>query len=127
MWISIKQCTVARSSTEAEYHAIAAAATELDWVKSLFLKLIVPKRSPPTLFSNNLDATYLSVNPVFHSCMKHLAIDYHFVRDLVQSFKLCVVYVSIGDQLADALIKSLSRPRLFSLCNKIDFISDTQS
>ena len=60
------------------------------------------------MFSNNLGATYLSANPVFHSCMKHLAIDCHFVRDLVQSSELCVAHVSIGDQLADALTKSLS-------------------
>ena len=37
-----------------------------------------------TLFSNNLGATYLSANLVFHSHMKRLAINYHFVRELVQ-------------------------------------------
>ena len=29
--------------------------------------------------------------------MKHIAIDYHFVRDLVQSSELRVVHVSVGD------------------------------
>ena len=57
------------------------------------------------LFSDNLSAIYLSANIVFHSHMKHLAIDYHFVRDLIQSFELCVVHVSAGGQLADALTK----------------------
>ena len=59
--------------------------------------------------------------------MKHLTIDYHFVRDLVQSSELCVVHVSVGDQLADALTKSLSQSRIFSLCNKIGVISGTPS
>ena len=59
--------------------------------------------------------------------MKHLAIDYHFICDLVQSSKLRVVHVIIGDQLADALIKALSRSYLFYLCNKICVISDTPS
>ena len=63
---------------------------------------------PPTLFSDNLGATYLSANPVFHSRMKHLAIDYHFVRDLVQSSDLRVVHLSTCDQLIDALTKPLS-------------------
>ena len=85
-------------------------------------ELLVPVQSSSTLFSNNCDATYLSANLVFYSRMKHLAIDYHFVRDLVQSFKLRVVPVSAGNQLADALTKSLSLPRLFSLYNKIDVI-----
>ena len=82
-------------------------------------------QSLPTLFSDNLGATYLSANPIFHYRMKHLAINYHFVRDLVQSFELCVVHVSVDDQLTDALTKSLSRPRLLSLCNKFCDISGT--
>ena len=81
----------------------------------------------PTLFSDNLGTTYLSVNPIFHSRMKHLAIDYQFVRDLVQSSGLGITHVSTGDQLVDALTKSLSRPRFFSLCNQICVFSDTPS
>ena len=49
------------------------------------------------LFQGFTGATYLSANLVFHSRMKHLAIDYHFVCDLVQSSELCVVHVFVGD------------------------------
>ena len=59
--------------------------------------------------------------------MKQLVIDYHFVPNLVQSFELGVVYVFAGDQFVVAPTKSLSRPRLFSLCNKIDVISSIPS
>ena len=79
------------------------------------------------MFSNNFGVTYLFANPIFHSRMKHLAIHYHFDRDLVQSSKLRVTHVCIGDQLADALIKSLSWPRLLSLCNKIGVVFSTPS
>ena len=84
-------------------------------------------RLTPTLFSDNLGATYLFANPVFCSRMKHLAINYHFVNDLVQLSEPCVVHVSVGDHLADSLTKSLSRPHLFYLCRKIDVISGTPS
>ena len=124
---STKQRIVARSSTEAEHRAIAATATKLQWVKSLLSELLVLVQSPLSLFLNNLGVTYLSTNHVFHSRMKHLAIGYHFVRDLVQSFKLRVAHVSTGDQLVDALIKSLSRPHLLSLCNNIVLVSNTSS
>ena len=96
-------------------------------MKSLLSKLLTPVQLPPTLFSDNLGVTYLSANPVFHSPIKHLAIDYHFVYDLVQSSELRVVHFSTGDQLADSLTKSLSRSRLFYLYNKIYVISDTPS
>ena len=74
-----------------------AAAAELQWVKLLLSELLTPVRLSPTLFSDNLGVTYLSTNLVFHSYMKHLAIDYHFVRDLVQSSELRVVHVFAGD------------------------------
>ena len=84
-------------------------------------------QSPPTLFLDNLGATYLYANPVFHSRMKHLAIYYHFVRDLAQLSELCVAHVSTSDQLVDALTKSLSRPCVLSLCNKIGVVFSTLS
>ncbi|XP_073061129.1 choline transporter protein 1-like [Primulina eburnea] len=40
--------------------------------------------------------------------MKHVALDYHFVPDLVQQSKLWVSDVSYVDPLADALTKPLS-------------------
>ena len=126
-WSSTKQRTVARSSTEAEYRVIVTATVKLQWVKSLLSELLIPVQSPPTLFSDNLGATYLFTNPIFHSCMKHFAIDYHFVHDLVQSSKLLAAHVSAGDQLVDVLTKSLSHTRLLSLCNKISIVSGTPS
>ena len=96
-------------------------------MKSLLSELLSLVRLTPTLFSNNLGATYLSANPVFHSRLKHLAIDYYFIFDLVQSSELGEVHVSVGDQLVDALTKSLSRPRISYLCNKIGVIFDTPS
>ena len=96
-------------------------------MKSMLSELLIPVQSPPTLFSDNLDATYLFVNPVFHSHMKHLAIDYHIVHDLVKSFKLHVTHVFVSDQLTDALTKSLSRSCLLSLCTKIGVVSGIPS
>lgn len=40
--------------------------------------------------------------------MKHVAMDYHFIRDQVQSGRLHVAHISSADQLADLLIKPLS-------------------
>ncbi|RVX15236.1 Retrovirus-related Pol polyprotein from transposon RE1 [Vitis vinifera] len=92
-WSSKKQKTVARSSTEAEYRAIATTAAEINWVQNLFYELQAQSPSTPTIYWDNVGATYVCANPVFHSCMKHIAIDFHFVRDqVVQEIATCFSY-----------------------------------
>lgn len=73
----------------------------------------------PTVYCDNIGATYLCANPVFHSRMKHIAIDFHFVQEKVQSGKIRVSHVSSDNQLADALTKPLSHQRLNTLRVKI--------
>ena len=51
--------------------------------------------------------------------MKHVAIDYHFIRDQVQSGLLRVAHVSSADQLADLLTKPLSISQFLLLRDKI--------
>ena len=54
-----------------------------------------------------IGATYLYVNLVFHSQMKHISIDYHFVQDHVTRGSFQVSHISYEDQLVDALTKAL--------------------
>lgn len=83
-WTSKKQNGVARSSTEAEYRAVANKASELDWICNVLSELGITLSSPPLVFCDNVGATFLCANSVIHSRMKHITIDYHFVRNQVQ-------------------------------------------
>jgi hypothetical protein len=76
------------------------------------------------IYCDNIGATQLSSNPVFHSRMKHVAIDFHFIRQRVQSGNLRVSHVSSQDQLADVLTKSLSRSQFWLLKDKIGLINN---
>lgn len=118
-WSSKKQTGVARSSTEAEYRSLAATTAEVCWLQSLLSELDAPSPTTPVIYCDNIGATYLAENPVFHLRMKHLALDYHFVRQFVQSGALRVSHVNSADQLADALTKPLPRTRFESLVVKI--------
>ena len=86
---------------------------------SLLEELGVSVTVPPAIYSDNIGATYLCANPVFHTRMKYIALDYHFVHELVQCGRFRVSHVSSADQLADALAKPLSRYRLQDISLKI--------
>jgi histone deacetylase 1/2 len=111
-WSARKQPTVSRSSTEAEYKALANATAELMWVHKLLQELGVPHSPVARLWCDNLGAKYLSANLVFHARTKHIEIDFHFVRERVAQKLLDVRFISTNDQLADGFTKPISTAKI---------------
>jgi len=108
-WSSKKQPTVSRSSTEAEYKALANGAAGAIWIDSVLTELGVPRQRTPILWCDNLGATYLTANPVFHARTKHIEINFHFGRERVAACELEVRFISTDDQLADVFTKPATR------------------
>lgn len=80
-WSASKQATVSHSSTEAKYKSMANATAEVIWLESLLAELGFSLEQSPTFWYDNLGATYLSANLIFHARAKHIEIDFHFVRE----------------------------------------------
>ena len=118
-WKSGKQRTAARSSTEAEYKALADGTTEVLWLRYLLSDLCFSPSSATTIWCDNLGASYLSANPIIHARTKHVEVDYHFVRDRVTKKEIQIRFISSKDQLADVLTKPLVSFAFTSLCSKL--------
>jgi hypothetical protein len=119
-WSARKQPTLSRSSTEAEYKALANATTEIIWMQTLLDELSVSHLLATTLWCDNLGATYLSANPVFHARIKHIKVDYHFVRERVALKQLDIRFISTNDQVADGFTKVLSQQKLTNFQNNLN-------
>jgi hypothetical protein len=106
-WCAKKQKIVSQSSNEAEYKAMADATTELMWIQSVLQELCILYPKSARLWCDNLSAKYLASNPVFHGRMKHVEVDYHFIRDCVVKKLLDIRFISTNDQVADGFTKAL--------------------
>ena len=57
-------------------------------------------------------AIFLAKNPAYHSKTKHIDVQYHFVRDMIEDKKVLLVKVDTLKNTVDALKKSVSSKKL---------------
>jgi histone deacetylase 1/2 len=82
------------------------------WIQTLLDELGMSQSKAAVLWCDNIGATYLSANPVFHARTKHIEVDYHFVRERVAHKLLDIRFISSRDQVADGFTMSLSTRQL---------------
>ncbi|GKV47882.1 hypothetical protein SLEP1_g54737 [Rubroshorea leprosula] len=103
-WRTKKQHVVSRSSTEAEYRAMASVTCELTWLRSLLRVLGISHPQPSLLFCDNQAALHIAANPVFHERTKHIEIDCHLVREKLQEGLLSTGFLQLQQFPATATV-----------------------
>ena len=109
-WKSKKQQTVAISSCEAEYMALAGAVQEATFLH-MSLKSLV-KQSSINIYVDNQGAMALSKNPIIHDRSKHIDIKYHFIREKVLSGFIELTHVPSDSNVSDLITKPYSKQKL---------------
>jgi len=109
-----------RLSTKVEYKSVANAIAELLWIQYLLRDLDVRLSSPPKLWCDNIGATYLAANPVFHARTKHVEINFYFVRDHIAAKTLQILFIPSKKQIADVLTKLVASNRFPWFCSKLN-------
>ncbi|PKU68977.1 Retrovirus-related Pol polyprotein from transposon TNT 1-94 [Dendrobium catenatum] len=119
-WTVKKQVTVAKSSTEAEYRSLSAAASEVIWLRRLATELNLLQPAPTIIYCDNTSAMAIAKNPVFHARTKHIEIDYHFIHQQISSGHIALEHISSTDQIADIFTKPFSISRFTELRHKLN-------
>jgi hypothetical protein len=108
LWLSKKQSTVALSTAEAEYIAIATVAQEVIWINQYLTELGMKDPETPILRSDNQAAIQITNNDTLHSRTKHIDIRYHFIRQVVKQGGVKLTYINTKEQEADINTKGLT-------------------
>ena len=111
-WGVKKQSTVALSSTEAEYQAMAAAVQEAIYLRSLMKDFGYPMKEPTQIGEDNRSCIKMCHNPVMHKRSKHIDTKLHFIREKVENGEVRIHYIPTDSMTADILTKSLPRVKV---------------
>eukprot|EP00253_Pinus_taeda_P020007 PITA_20007 len=124
-WMSKKQSIVALSTTEAEYIAATHASKEEVWLQRLCSSMGLVQGAI-RIDCDSQCAIFLAKNPTYHSKTKHIDVQYHFVRDMIEEKKVLLVKVDTLNNTTDALTKYVSTKN-FSWCRETMGISGLEN
>jgi hypothetical protein len=102
---------VALSTTKAEYMASTHAGKETIWLQILCSGIGLVQLDVRIDYDSQ-SAIFLGKNPTYNLKTKHIDIQYHFVRDMVEEKKVLLVKVDTLKNVVDSLKKSVSTEKL---------------
>jgi hypothetical protein len=115
-WASRKQQTVSTSTTEAEYVGLCNAAKEAVWIRNFLRDVGRSEYASGThatrILGDNQGALRLVANPEFHARSKHIDVQHHYVRELLENNTISVDYIRTSEMAADCLTKPLKKVQL---------------
>jgi hypothetical protein len=109
-----RQSVVALSTTKVEYMATTHASKEAVWLQRLCSSIGLVQQVV-RIDCDSQSAIFLAKNPTYHSKTKHIDVQYHFVRDMVEEKKVLLMKVDTLKNVADSLTKYVSTEK-FSWC-----------
>jgi phosphoribosyl-AMP cyclohydrolase len=113
-WMSKRQVVVALSTIEVEYMAATLASKESIWLQRLCSGIMLVQKFV-RIDCDSHSAIFLVKNPTYHSKTKHINIQYHFLRDMVEEKKVLLMKVDTLKNVSCSLTKYVSTEK-FSWC-----------
>lgn len=104
-WNSCKQQTVALSTAEAEYMAMALATQEALWLQQLQAELGQGNDGALLIYCDNQSAIKLASTDCYKPRTKHIDIRWHFIRENIVKCKIKFLFVNSCNMVADNLTK----------------------
>ncbi len=114
-WKSKLQTTVALSTAESEFLALCDTAREVVFTRNLLTELNFTQDQPTTIYEDNQPVIHQVNNNAVSPRMKHVAIRFEFIRELISSNVINVIYCETSNMIADLLTKNLKANQFATL------------
>lgn len=121
-WKSKNRVIVSRSSSEAEYRALAQATCEGLWLLCLLDNFQISYQMSIIIYCDNKSSLHITAYPVFHERTKLIEIDCHVVRDKVLAGDVHLMSITSKEQVIDILTKSLLSSPFYNLQAKLGML-----
>ncbi|PON60742.1 hypothetical protein PanWU01x14_150390 [Parasponia andersonii] len=122
-WILKLKIVVALSTIETEHMVVTEAFKEAIWVQRL-LEELGHKQEKISLFRDSQSTLHIARNLVFHSKTKHIGVQYHFIRVVVEDGRMDMKKIHNKENLLDALTKPFNTDK-FQWCRFSYGLADT--
>lgn len=111
IWKSNKQTSVALSTMQAEFVALASSATDIVWLRYILEQINWELPSVPCVKCDNQAAMNFAKGNNVGSHSRHIDTKYFYIRDMVNAGALKIDYISTVDNNADIFTKPLPKRR----------------
>ncbi|MBW0546645.1 hypothetical protein O181_086360 [Austropuccinia psidii MF-1] len=115
-----KQPTVSLSSAEAEYKALTDLACKLMWFKQLCKEISINTEDKPIAVHEDIQGCIDTANGCCNKNsrrMNSVDIQVHFIREVISSSIIHLIYTPTTSMLVDFLTKAICRPALQKTMN----------
>ena len=108
-WTAKKQSTISLSSCEAEIVAIGLAVREIQWIRKFLIELEIfsPSTPPAVINCDNSAAVQISSEDLANTRTKHIAVNYHFIKQSCDDREISLKWIPTTEQEADLFTKPL--------------------
>ena len=107
IWMRRKHSVISLSSIEAKYIATTHASEEAVWLQRLCTEIGFEQQAV-RLECASQSGIFLEKNPTDHSKKKHIDVQYHFIREMVENGKVLLEKVKTIENITELLTKLVS-------------------
>lgn len=125
-WMSKKQDIVALCSLEVEYIALCVTCCQDVLLKQVLEDCGLKYAGSIRINYDNKSCIAIAQNPILHGRTNHVAVKFHYIKDLVAENTISLHYCTSKNQIANIMTKCLDGKKFLKFWEMLVFVSFNQ-